>query len=171
MAGIAFPVLVSKGPPMRKIALAALALSLTGVLAGATSSDAATTTIDLATTGEVAPTIKSAEVGRELVFLFTTTNKSTTASADLGVEFTVKNGSVHSSDYICNLMTTHFAINPDTPDCETGFLAPGKGTRNAILVTATATGTMSVKACSLILNNYSDPVASNNCKTLTVQIV
>ena len=156
---------------MRKIALAALTLISAGALAGTTVSDAATTTIDLSTTGSVVPTIKSAEVGQELAFLFTTTNKSGTASADLGVTFTVTKGSVQASDYICNLISTHFAIGPDTPSCEPGLLGPGKSTRNAILVTATTTGTMSVKACSTILNNYSDPVASNNCKTLTVRIV
>ena len=156
---------------MRKVILTALALISASVLGGGTATSAATTTIDLATSGSVVPTIRSAEVGQELAFLFTTTNKSTTASADLSVTFAVKNGSVRGSDYICNLISNHFAISPDTPSCEPGPLGPAKTTRNAILVTAVATGTMTVRACSTALNGYPDPVSSNNCKTLSVRIV
>ena len=156
---------------MRKLILLALTFISACALAGGAATNAATTTIDLATSGSVVPTIWSADVGQELAFLFTTTNKSTTASAELNVTFTVRNGIVRNSDYICNLISNHHAISPDTPSCEPGLLGPAKATRNAILVTATATGTMTVKACSTAINGYSDPVSSNNCKTLTVKIV
>ena len=134
------------------------------------ASGGASTGVDLGITGGTVAGVRSAQQGQELGFSFTVTNHSTTGSADLAVTFTVTHGTAGISDYICPLISNHFNINPDTPACEPGFLAYGKSTGTAILVTPTGAGTMTVKACASNLAGTTDPTPSNNCKTLSVPI-
>jgi Domain of unknown function DUF11 len=154
---------------MRKTVFTVLAVGSACALTGTAVSHAAATTVDLSTTGSVVAGITSAQVGQELAFSFATKNNSTSTATDISVRFTVTNGAVSRSDYICSLISNHFDIDPDTPACETGSLGPGKSTTNAILVATKAAGTMTVKACSSSLT-YTDPVSTNNCKTLSVKI-
>jgi hypothetical protein len=159
-----------RGDTMRRTVFTALAVGSACALTSTPMSHAATTTVDLSTTGSVVAGITGAQMGQELAFSFTTKNNSTSTATDVSVRFTVTNGSVSQSDYICSLISNHFDIHPDTPACETGSLSAGKSTTNAILVATKATGTMTVKACSTSLNAVTDPVSSNNCKTLAVKI-
>ena len=149
-------------------AFALAAASTVGV--AASSSQAATTSVDLAMTGSVVAGVKSAQPGQEVPFLFTMKNNSTTSSATADFVFTVTNGSADVSDYVCPLISTHYNINPDTSACEPGVLGVGKATQAAILVTAKATGTTTVKACVHNESATPDPVTSNNCKTLSLPI-
>jgi hypothetical protein len=158
---------------MRRTALAAIVIAVTGALGGGQPVDAASTGLDLATTGSVMAGVTSAQTGgQELAFSFSTKNNSTTTSATLGVTFTVTNGTLNANDYICPLIGNHFDINADTPACEPGVLGPGKTASTGLLVATKNSGTLTVKACSSNLdNNAVDPVPSNNCRTLSVKIV
>lgn len=158
---------------MRKnIILAALTAAAFGTLALASVSQSRATAIsvDLGITGSPVAGVAGAQVGQELGFTFTVTNHSTTTAADLGVKFTVARGNVTISDYICPLITTHFNINPDTPFCEPGWLPPGKSTSAAVLASSQGTSPLVVRACAVNDSAGTDPVSSNNCKTLTIPI-
>src|SRR5690349_41637 len=109
--------------------------------------------------------------GHELAFSFSTKNNSTTTSASLAVTFTVTNGTLDATDYICPLISNHFDIDPDTPSCEPGVIGPGKTASTGLLVATKNSGTLTVKACASNLDSPVDPVPSNNCKTLSVKIV
>jgi hypothetical protein len=157
---------------MRKSALSVLAVAAACTLAGAMTSDAATTSIDLSMTGNVVAGVTSAETFHELPFLFTMKNNSTTTTEQAVVfTFTVTNGTVSTEDYVCPLIGNHFAINPDTPSCEPGALGATKNAQAAILVRPVKSGTLSVKACASTNTSVVDPVSSNNCKTLSVKIL
>ena len=153
--------------------LAALAVTCLGTFAATRPSEATTTGVDLSMTGSVVAGVRSAQPSQELAFVFTLHNRSTTTSAESSFTFTVKNGTVEGpEDYVCPLVASHFDINPDTPACEPGTLAAGKTTQAALLVKTPSAGgvTVTVKACARDLDGYSDPVASNNCKTVNIAI-
>jgi hypothetical protein len=154
---------------MRKIILGAVSLAAAVAFVGATVSDAATTGPDLSITGSVAG-VKSTPLGKQLPFIFTVTNKSATRTAELNVTFTVTNGAVASNGYVCPLISNGRDIDPDTPSCETGYLGSGKTAMTGVIVPASRSGrTLSVKACVMDINS-TDPVPSNNCKTLSVVV-
>jgi hypothetical protein len=158
---------------MRKklILLFVTAIGLAGTLLLTTSSQATTTSVDLGITGSTVAGFTKAQPGQELPVTFTIKNHSTTAAASISFYFTVTHATATSpSDYICPLISNHYNINPDTPACEPGTLGYGKSTSAAILVTPTiTTGTVTVKACAQNLST-TDPVASNNCKTVSIAI-
>src|SRR3954447_13167091 len=134
------------GSDMRRIALAVTVIAVVGTLGGAQAVAAASTGVDLATTGSVMAGVTSAQTGgHELAFSFSIKNNSTTTSATLGVTFTVTNGTLDGSDYICPLISNHFNINADTPSCEPGVLGPGKTARTGLLVATKNSGTLTVK--------------------------
>jgi hypothetical protein len=153
-----------------KIALLAVVTAAIGALAAATGSQATTKGVDLAIVGTVVAGVTSSQPGQELPFLFTITNHSATAPADLSFYFTVTNATADGSDYVCPTLG-HVNINPDTPACEPGRLGAGKSSSAAIMVTPTAAGTVTVKACAQDLSGSPDPVSRNDCKTLSVTIV
>jgi hypothetical protein len=157
---------------MRRTAITVFAALGAACTVGVTSSgsQAVTSGLDLAMTGSVVAGVSGAQLGQEVPFTFTMTNKSTSTSADVEFVFTVTNGSTDSGDYVCPLISDHFNINPDTPACEPGVLQARRSTRAAILVTPKATGTMTVKACAGNLQSIADPVSTNNCKTLKLSI-
>jgi hypothetical protein len=159
------------GVTMRKTAVGFFAVAAACTIGAATSStQAATPTLDLAMTGSVVAGVSGGQSGQEIPFTFTMTNKSTSTSANVAFVFTVTNGATDSTDYVCPLVSNHYNINPDTPACEVGTLPTGRSTQAAILVTAKATGTMTVRACAINEANLTDPVSTNNCKTLRLPI-
>jgi uncharacterized repeat protein (TIGR01451 family) len=157
---------------MRKFAVGAFALALAGTATFMSSqvTQAAARTVDLSTTGSIFANLTGAQIGQEVVYSFTVKNKSTTTAANMAVTFSVTNGTADGSDYVCPLISSHFNINPDTPSCEPGSLPATKTETVGILVAARRTGTTTVKACASILDSVTDPVSSNNCKTLRLTI-
>jgi hypothetical protein len=147
-----------------------LGLALAGsALAGTTVGHASTPSVDLAISGSVVAGVTNTfDTGREFAFAFTIKNKSATLTEPSDFVFSMVGGTAADySDYICPLVGSHTAINPDTPACEPGDLGPGKSTQAAILVTQTA-HPLKVTACASG-ESYPDPVSSNNCKTLTIK--
>ncbi|MDQ1739940.1 MAG: hypothetical protein QOE53_1592 [Pseudonocardiales bacterium] len=149
--------------------VAAIALACTLFLT--TASQATTSSVDLAITGNTVAGYTKAQHGQELPVIFTIKNRSTTTAASVAFYFTLTHATAAAADYTCPLISNHFNIFPDTPSCEPGTLGYGKSTSAAILVTPTIySGTVTVKACAQDLDNYSDPVSSNNCKTVSIAI-
>jgi hypothetical protein len=161
-----------RGVPMRrKIALFAVtAAAAAALVAVSPNSDAATPGVDLAIKGSVVAAITSSPTDQNLPFSFTITNKSSSSSADISFDFTITNGTANGDDYVCPLIRDHYAINPDTPSCEPGALAAGKSAAAAIIATPTSAGTLTVRGCASNLSGTPDPVSSNNCATLHVNI-
>src|SRR6195952_5391243 len=155
---------------MKKGILGSLALAAVGILLGSSATQAATTGVDLSTTGSIFAGLTGAQTGHEIVFSFTFKNHSTRKSAALEVTFSMTNGTADGSKYICPLIRNHFNINPDTPSCEPGALPPTKSETVGILVTPKTSGTMTVRACASNESNAPDPVPSNNCKPLSLAI-
>jgi hypothetical protein len=158
---------------MRKklILLFVSAIALAGALFFPTTSQATTTSVDLGITGKTVAGFTKAQLGQELPVTFTMKNHSTTASASVDFYFTLTNATADPSDYTCPLISNHYNIFPDTPACEPGVLGYGKSTSAAIMVSPTiSSGTVTVKACARNENNYTDPVSSNNCKTVSIPI-
>jgi len=155
---------------MKKGIFGAVVLAAVGTLLGSNATQAATTRVDLSTTGSIFAGLTGAQTGQEIVFSFTVKNHSTNKSADLEVTFTTTNGTADGADYICPLIRNHFNINPDTPSCEPGALPANKSETVGILVTPETAGTMTVRACASNESNAPDPVPSNNCKTLSLAI-
>jgi len=156
----------------RLAAIAVLVVTGLGTLAATTPGEATTPGVDLVMTGSVVAGVTGAQPGQELAFVFTMRNRSRTTSVDASFTFTVENGTVSGSDYICPLVRSGFNINPDSPACEIGMLGPRKATQAALLVETPSTPgvTMTVKACASDLNGSLDPVPGNNCRTLKVPI-
>jgi hypothetical protein len=156
------------------IGVATTAAAAAGLLSLTSVSQAATTTgPDLAmTTASVVDGVKVMQSGGQLVpFSFTAKNNSTTTAANLSFDFTVTNGAADNYGYICPLVGTKFDINPDSPACEVGSLAGGHSSSAGVIVSATgASGQyVTVEACLSDLSS-TDPVPTNNCKTLKVKI-
>jgi hypothetical protein len=155
----------------RILALMTAAGALAGTVFLTTASQASTASVDLSITGSTVAGYTKAQHGQELPVVFTIKNRSTTTAASISFYFTLTHATASSSDYTCPLITNHYNINPDTPACEPGTLGYGKSTSAAIMVTPTIySGTVTVKACAQDLDGYADPVASNNCKTISIAI-
>jgi hypothetical protein len=158
------------------MAVASTVVALVGVAAGGAlnASGAASTasrSADLAVSGTVAGGEHSVESFHRVVFVFTIRNKgpgTVDSSADLGYT-SVRNGSV--SDQLCILPDGN-SINPDSPQCEYGTLAPGQAARMALIVqprTDMSGVPVTVRVCSSNESGIPDPVAANNCATRTVR--
>jgi hypothetical protein len=155
----------------KKIALgSALGLAPAGIVVASPSVGvASTTSVDLAMSGSVVGGVTSGvDLGHELAFSFSLKNRSTATATQVDFAFTFSGGTADNSDYICPSISTHGAINPDTPSCEPGMLGYGKTAQAALLVTQTARP-LTVTACAFNMDGYTDPTPSNNCKTLTVK--
>jgi hypothetical protein len=155
------------------IGLATSAVAAAGLLGIASASPAARTSgPDLAMTGaSVVAGVKVTQGSDQLVpFSFTAKNNSSRV-ADLNFTFTVTHGSPAPGGYICPLPVSKVDINPDSPNCELGSLAAGHSSSAGIIVSAIgASGQyVTVKAC---VSDFTatDPVSSNNCRTLKVKI-
>lgn len=148
------------------VGVLAIAGSLTIV---SSASDAATTKVDLGTTGSTVAGYTAAQLGQELPVMFTMTNHSRTTTTDVAFVFTVSNASV--DDYVCPTISTRLNIETDGQYCEPGSLRAGKSTSAAIIVTpAIALGTITVQACATSLDGHPDPVQTNDCKTISIPI-
>jgi Domain of unknown function DUF11 len=159
--------------PIRRRALATggALLACAGGAAGlATGTRAATTTSDLAISASRLAGATSTQQGLDAVFTATLTNKGPDASNVGDVRFTVSGGSV--VNYVCVLPSNHFMIFPDSPNCETGALKPGQSAHDAIIVSPTAApgGKVTVRACAVDMAPGTDPVASNNCQTVSMTV-
>lgn len=158
---------------MRKLSLiiATAVLAMGGALVSSGVSQADTQGADLATTGIVAGGETSTESSHLIVFVLTLTNKGpmgSGASADL-VLTDVQGGTV--VDTMC-VLPNGFGINPDTPSCEFGPLRSKQSVQATYVVQPSGPSTtVSVRVCASNEGSVPDPVASNNCKTLTVAIV
>jgi hypothetical protein len=153
--------------------LSTTAIAAAGLIGVTSASQAATTSgPDLAMTGaSVVAGVKVMQAGDQLVpFSFTAKNNSSRA-ADLNFTFTVTHGAAAPGGYICPLPVSKVDINPDSPNCEVGSLAAGHSSSAGLIVSAKgASGQyVTVTACVSDLTN-TDPVASNNCRTLKVKI-
>ena len=152
--------------------VAVLAVLVLGVaLVSSGVSHASPQGADLAVTGSVAGGETSTESFHLIVFVFTLTNKgpaATDGSADLTVT-DVQGGSL--VDVMC-VLPNGFGINPDSPSCETGALRTNQSVQDTfVLQPSGPSTTVSLRACASNEGNVGDPVASNNCKTLSVVIV
>jgi hypothetical protein len=155
----------------RIVVLLVAVCALVGTLFLTTASQATTSSVDLAITGSTVAGYTKAQHGQELPVLFTIKNRSTTTGASVSFYFTLSHATAAASDYTCPLISNHYNINPDTPACEPGVLGYGRSTSAAIMVTPTIySGTVTVRACAVDLDSYSDPVSSNNCKTVSIAI-
>jgi hypothetical protein len=125
---------------------------------------------DLAVTGSVAGGETSTTSSHLVVFVFTLTNKgpaATDGSADLTVT-DVQGGSL--VDVMC-VLPNGFGINPDSPSCETGALQTKQSVQDTFVLQPSGTSTsVSVRVCASNEGSVADPVASNNCKTLSVVV-
>jgi hypothetical protein len=136
-----------------------------------TASQAATTKVDLSITGQTVAGYTKAQYGQELPVMFTMKNRSPRTATSVAFSFTLTNATADGSDYTCPLISNHYNINPDSPNCEPGVLGHGASTSAAIMVTPTiVTGTVTVQACAEDLESHGDPVSSNNCKTVSIPI-
>jgi hypothetical protein len=151
------------------ILLALAVFSLVALVVDNGGSKASPTNVDLAITGSVVAGVTSAQSSMHVPFSFTVTNRSA-SPAGLTITFTLTGGSASSEDYVCPLVGTGADISPDTPSCEPGNLAGHRSTSAAIIVTPTAAGTMTVQACVSNETGAPDPVASNNCKSLSISV-
>ncbi|MFL6164391.1 MAG: hypothetical protein ACJ74U_19515 [Jatrophihabitantaceae bacterium] len=134
------------------------------------SSEAATTNVDLSITGSTVAGFTAAQSDQELPVAFTMRNHSR-IPVSVDFFFTMTNATADATDYVCPTISTHVLIGPDTPACEPGFLNPGKRTSAAILVTPTiSSGMVTVTACANDENGNPDPVPGNNCKTVNIPI-
>ena len=141
-----------------------------GLLIASSTSDASTTNVDLSITGGTVTGFTRAGPDQELPVAFTMRNHSRTTSVSVDFFFTLTNATADGTDYVCP-MSDHVLTGPDGPACEPGFLAPGRTTRAAIMVTPTiSSGTVTVKACADDESGNPDPVPSNNCKTVHIRI-
>ena len=159
---------------MRKLTLIVVTAVLAvvgGLLVSSGVSHANAPSADLAVTGSVAGGETSTESSHLIVFVFTLTNKgpaATDGSADLTLT-DVQGGTL--MDTMC-VLPNGFGINPDTPSCETGPLQPRQSVHDTYVVQPSGTSTsVSVRTCASNEGSIPDPVASNNCKTLSVAIV
>jgi hypothetical protein len=159
---------------MRKLTLIVVTAVLAvtgGLLVSSGVSQAKAQGADLAVTGSVAGGETSTESSHLIVFVFTLTNKgpaTTDGSADLTVT-DVQGGTL--VDTMC-VLPNGFGINPDSPSCETGPLQPQKSVHDTYVVQPSGPSTtVSVRTCASNEGSIPDPVASNNCKTLSVIIV
>jgi hypothetical protein len=154
---------------MRRIVLSVVGVTAAATLIGSTVSDAATTNPDLSITGSTVAGVTGAQPNQELAFSFVIKNNSTTTSATADFKYTITNGIADRADYICPLSRNHYNVYAEVPFCETGSLGPGKTAQGAVLVETQVYGTMTVKACA-VNEAATDPVSSNNCKTLAVKV-
>ncbi|HJQ03352.1 MAG TPA: hypothetical protein VJ851_17280 [Jatrophihabitans sp.] len=153
------------------ILLCASAVALAGsLLIASSASDAATAKVDLSITGGTVTGFTRSGPEQELPVVFTMRNHSQTTSVSVDFFFTLTNATADGTDYVCP-QSNHVLTGPDGPACEPGYLAAGRTTRAAIMVTPTITsGTVSVKACANDESGNPDPVPSNNCKTVHIRI-
>ena len=159
---------------MRKLTLIVVTAVLAvtgGLLVSSGVSQAKAQGADLAVTGLVAGGETSTESSHLIVFVFTLTNKgpaATDGSADLTLT-DAQGGTL--VDTMC-VLPNGFGINPDSPSCETGPLQPQKSVHDTYVVQPSGPSTtVSVRTCASNEGSIPDPVASNNCKTLSVIIV
>lgn len=141
------------------------------VLAFSGASRASTQRADLAVTGSVAGGETSTESFHLVVFVFTLKNEgpaTTDGSADLIVT-DVQGGTL--LDTMC-VLPNGFGINPDSPACETGPLQSHQSVHDTYVVQPSGSvAPVSMTACASNEGSNPDPVSSNNCKTLSVDIV
>jgi hypothetical protein len=156
------------------LATVALGLSGAGIFANVSQATAqspnTSSKADLVLTGSVAGGETSTESSHLIVFVFNLTNKgpgNIDSSAD--TTMTAVNGGT-LVDTMCVLLNG-FGINPDGPSCEQGRLAAHQSVKSTFIVQPSGPGvTVSLTACGSNESGIPDPVPSNNCKTLAVDI-
>jgi hypothetical protein len=161
---------------MRKIATVTAALGLVIGSAGivqAAGASAAAPSADLAVTGSVAGGLRIlGEPSHLVAFTFDLKNKGpngVTSSADMTYS-RVHNGFV--VDQLC-VLPNGTGFNADSPSCEPGALAAGESTHMTLILKPTAGALnrkLTVRVCASTEGSEVDPVASNNCKTLSVTL-
>jgi hypothetical protein len=156
---------------IRIILLCASAVALAGsLLIASSASDAATARVDLSLTGGTVTGFTRSGPEQELPVVFTMRNHSRTTTVGVDFFFTLTNATADGTDYVCP-QSDHVLTTADGPSCEPGYLAAGRTTRAAVMVTPTiSSGTVTVKACANDESGYPDPVPSNDCKTVHIRI-
>ena len=156
---------------IKSILLCASAVAIAGsLLIASSASDAATAKVDLSITGGTVTGFTRSGPEQELPVVFTMRNHSGTTSVSVDFFFTLTNATADGTDYVCP-QSNHVLTGADGPSCEPGYLAAGRTTRAAVMVTPTiSSGTVTVKACANDESGNPDPVPSNNCKTVHIRI-
>ena len=158
-------------PIRQRVVGAGLAALLAGgvTVAVVSGSEAATTTADLSISASRLDGMTSADQFTNTGFNATVTNKGPGPSTAADIHFTATGGTI---DRVICVNATHGAFISDGDICEPGGLAAGQSAKGTVIVspTAAAGGKVTVRACAEGLDPGVDPVASNNCRTLSVAL-
>jgi hypothetical protein len=109
--------------------------------------------------------IKVIQTSQTLTFLFRETNEGPGSAPEDLVLTTLTNATVAAMTCV---LPNGFAINPDTPACEPGFLSPGQSASSVITTNVTG-GSGGVASARLCLFNENTGV-TGPCKTVSVKI-
>jgi hypothetical protein len=154
----------------RRLAVSAAAAALTtvGLAVPATPASAATGPDLAISRAYVAGGITSATAGDTLTFVFNARNNGP-GPADLAITL-IWAHYVERTDLTC-VLPNGATFEPDGDNCEPGIIRPGQHPSSMVL-TGVATGRdIDVKACVTNLSATAvDPVRSNNCRTLRVDL-
>lgn len=147
-----------------------LALAVGSTLVFSAASEAKPRGADLAVTGSPAGGETTIETDHLAAFVFTQRNRGPLAtgdSADLVLTH-VRGGTI--VDINCIQPNRH-SMTPDGTFCETGALAKGESARAVYVIRPSTPGALlSVTACAMNEGPVPDPVAANNCKTVTLAV-
>ena len=135
-----------------------------GAMLTATSASAATTG-SFVLKASVAGGITTIQTDQTLTFVFTETNHTTAAVSEDLVLKKVANVSVTAMTCV---LPNGFAINPDSPNCEPGFVKPGK--HASMVLTTTVTGASGALASARVCLSNEANGAVGPCKTKSVPI-
>jgi hypothetical protein len=160
---------------MRKIVIGTAALGLvigSATIVEAGGASAAAPTTDLVLTASVAGGESVVGTRHLVAFTFELKNNgpdTVTSSADMTYN-KLHNGYV--VDQLC-VQPDRKSFEPDSPGCEPGALAVGQVTNMTLIVKPTAGAPnrkLTVQVCASTEDTEVDPVASNNCKNLSVTL-
>jgi hypothetical protein len=146
------------------LAIGAIAIGVTAVLATAVSSAATQpsvipATVSFSISGSVAGRVKSAQLTNQVTFVFTEKNTGNVSASEFLVLKSLTNASVENLSCV---ETNGLLFNPDGSQCEFVGVALGRSSSFVLSVTITGTPSVSAKVC---LSN------GTTCKTLSIAVV
>jgi hypothetical protein len=154
----------------RTVAAGALgsAMVIFGPIGQASSSSGAT---DLAVSGFVAGGEQNVATFHPVVFVFTLADKGPRPITSADQSYTsVQNGSI--TDQLC-VFPNGTTFNPDSPACEYGGIKVNQSAQMTLIVQpdpAASGQHVSVRVCASNESDVPDPVARNNCLSLSVAL-
>lgn len=157
--------------PAAAVAISAAVLVSTTVLPTSDKAGAATTSVDLAfSSASFAGNAKT--INNFVVATFTATNKGPGSAPNTDIYIKSITHLAYSGGNGYCVETNGTTINNDNTSCEfTPSFAVGAHESNVIVVTPGPLGTTGTITMCLRFESagYTDPVSSNNCKTLTIR--